>query len=155
MGVLLEEMGKVKTLRNKKVVIERNWQFAPTYQELRDTIRQLVELHGEDEVIGELGLNPLRIDGMREREWRIWKNRETFYKGIEIVWDEDFDKRIFIALDQIEKDHPDVFKHIVKAGEHEGELTIWVDTEDIELPGSIEFDKIIEAVDCWSIIKEF
>lgn len=119
----------VRRTKRDVVVIERKIQIAPTFEELYNCIEELCGIYGKEEVLLKTGLHTLRVEGIRHRDYLIKKNKETFYKGIEIIFDEDQDKRIFTAIDIIERDYPSLFEHTFKAGEHEGALTLWVDTD--------------------------
>lgn len=103
-------MIKKENLNGKPVVFlnRQGVRIAPTYREIRDMISELIKIYGKEEVYQEIGI----------------KRAETSYKDIEIVWDEDYDIRIFEVLKEIETKYPDFFRAIERAGEHKAVLTV-------------------------------
>jgi len=153
----------IKKKGNRVVLIKRGRiQIAPTYGEIRDCIIQLSKIYGIVEVLRAIGLweliQELTLEmnraGVLATFNHIRKEKHTFYKGIAIKFDEDEDKRVFWALDEIEKKYPDIFKATLMAGESEGTLFLWApgyeEREltgmiDVRLPGS-------EYGDSWSVL---
>ena len=100
-------MIKTENVNGKRVVFinRQGVRIAPTYNEIRNMISELIEIYGKEEVYQEIGMELPQFES---------EKKLTYYKGIDIVWLGDIN--IFKALEIFEKEYPALFKQIISAG---------------------------------------
>ena len=78
---------------------------------------------------------------------------DDYYKGIKIIWDEDYDKRIYIFIDSLKCP---MREHLVRCGESKGGLSLYWDNfipMDFKYGGMVEIYDDGEYVDSWCIVE--
>lgn len=100
-------MIKTETVNGNRVVFinRQGVRIAPTYNEIRNMISELIEIYGKEEVYQKIGMELPQFES---------EKKLTYYKGIDIVWLGDIN--IFKALEIFEKEYPAPFKQIISAG---------------------------------------